>query len=218
MGAEVPASGRVSLVVTVKAYPNISKRHGEVVCVAGIRTDTTPSRWCRLWPIEFRDLPFSQRFVKYQQVTLRVTEANDLRPETLRPMPDTLALGSVLSTKNAWAARRQLIEPLLVESMCEIARRQALDGTSLGVFRPADVDRLTFERDASDWNEAQLAAMGQGSLFAPVKTELKRIPYKFRYRYRCLSTGCPGHEQAIIDWEIGQAWLGWTKYTEAERL
>jgi hypothetical protein len=30
----------ISLLVTVKGYPAISKRYGEAVCVAGIRTDT----------------------------------------------------------------------------------------------------------------------------------------------------------------------------------
>src|SRR5713226_2623428 len=33
-------SDRISLLVTVKAYPAISQKYGEVVCVAGIRTDT----------------------------------------------------------------------------------------------------------------------------------------------------------------------------------
>src|SRR5437879_1598199 len=53
----------ISLVVTVKAYPAISQKHGEAVCVAGIRTDSAP-RWVRLWPVYFRDLPFSERFQK----------------------------------------------------------------------------------------------------------------------------------------------------------
>jgi hypothetical protein len=218
MGAEVPPSGWIKLVVTVKAYPSISKKHGEAICVAGIRTDTPRPRWCRLWPIAFRDLPFSQRFQKYQEITLKVLAASDPRPETLRPQPDTLKLGKVLPTKRGWAARRRLVEPLLAESMCEIARRQQTDSTSLGVFRPAEVERLTIRPDTTKWDEAQLAAMGQVSLFAPVKNELKRVPYKFQYRYRCSDRSCPGHEQTIIDWELGQAWLGWTRYDETERL
>ncbi len=56
----------IELIVTVKAYPNISQRYGEVVCVAGIRTDVEPNRWVRLFPIQFRDLEFSKRFKKYQ--------------------------------------------------------------------------------------------------------------------------------------------------------
>jgi len=186
--------------------------------VAGIRTDTPDLRWCRLWPIAFRDLPFSQRFQKYQEITLKVIPANDPRPETLRPQPDTLKLGKILSTANGWSARRRLVEPLLVESMCEIARRQQADGTSLGVFRPAEVDRLKIVPDDTNWNDAQQAAMGQISLFAPSKSKLKRLPYRFQYHYRCSDRSCPGHEQSIIDWELGQAWLGWEKYDEAERL
>ena len=55
---------RVRLMVTVKAYPNISQRHGEVVCVAGIRTDQAQPAWVRLWPVQFRDLAFADRFEK----------------------------------------------------------------------------------------------------------------------------------------------------------
>jgi hypothetical protein len=31
---------RISLLVNFKAYPAVSEKYGEVVCVAGIRTDT----------------------------------------------------------------------------------------------------------------------------------------------------------------------------------
>jgi len=61
----------MELVVTVKASPAVSRTLDEVVCVAGVRTDVEPHRWVRLYPIAFRDLEFSRRFRKYQQISLR---------------------------------------------------------------------------------------------------------------------------------------------------
>src|SRR5438105_950468 len=110
------AHGRtsISLVVTVKAYPAISQKHGEAVCVAGVRTDSDP-RWIRLWPVYFRDLPFSQRFQKYQEIHLDVERSSDTRPESSRPLPDTLVVGKTIGSANAWSSRRRLIKPLVVE-------------------------------------------------------------------------------------------------------
>ena len=217
----VGAKGRrvqISLVVTVKAYPAISRKHGEAVCVAGIRTDTAGPRWVRLWPIEFRDLPFSQRFQKYQEITLSVEPSNDTRPESFRPVPDTLVLGKTLGTERGWALRKPLIEPLVVESMCEVIQRQQQERTSLAVFRPGAIDDFLIEQNAPEWDPKQQAVIAQPSLFLPDKRELRKIPYRFKYRYRCPKASCPGHEQSIIDWELAQAFLGWSQYPEAERL
>jgi len=33
---------------------------------------------------------------------------------------------------------------------------------------------------------------------------LEKIPCNFKYTYICSASGCKGHTQIIIDWEIGQ--------------
>jgi hypothetical protein len=207
----------ISLVVTVKAYPAISQKHGEAVCVAGIRTDSEP-RWVRLWPVYFRDLPFSQRFQKYQEIHLDVQRSSDTRPESVRPLTDTLVTGKTIGAANAWARRRRLVEPLVVESMCEVSERQQRDKTSLGIFRPGEVQDLIIESDAADWDPKHRAVIAQPSLFAPQKKGLTKVPYRFKFRYRCTTAGCGGHEQSIVDWEIAQAFLGWTQFPVDERL
>jgi hypothetical protein len=209
---------RISLLVTVKAYPAISQRHGEVVCVAGVRTDTPKPQWVRLWPVRFRDLPFSQRFVKYQDVSLDVEASSDTRPESFRPMTDSLVAGKVVGTEKGWAKRRALIEPLVMESMCGVLEQQRRDRTSLAVFRPADVQAFLIVPDEKDWAAKKQAVIAQPSLFAPDKKELRKIPYTFKYRYRCSHRSCPGHEQSIIDWELAQAFISWANYSENERL
>ncbi|MBN1394199.1 MAG: hypothetical protein JW959_04190 [Pirellulales bacterium] len=44
--------------------------------------------------------------------------------------------------------------------------------------------------------------MDQMILFDPVKTKLEKIPFVFKYRYRCEEKSCRGHEQSVIDWEL----------------
>lgn len=208
------------MIVTVKGYPTPSRRHGETVCVAGIKVAPMQQpEWIRLWPVTYRDLDYDMRFKKYQRITLKASRGSDSRPESWRPNLDSLVLHEELSTKNAWASRRQYVDPLEAESMCEIYRRQEVDGTSLGAFRPADVD-LEVTHEGSEWSPEQAAQLDQPSLFFPNKDVLEKIPYRFRYTYRCSDRQCGGHAQTIIDWELAQAYRSWsTRYgTEAELI
>jgi hypothetical protein len=210
---------QISLVVTVKAYPAVSRKYREAVCVAGIRTDTPEPEWVRLFPVTFRDLPFTQRFKKYQEITLEASRhETDKRPESFRPNLDSLQVGGWLDSKRGWSKRRPLVDPLEVESMCELLRRQRAHGTSLGVLRPAEVIDFEIEPDADEWDRDKQAALAQPSLLFPEKQELVKIPYRFRYRYRCSDPTCPTHRQSIIDWELAQSYRAWTRYGEPERL
>ena len=131
-------SERISLLVTVKAYPAVSTKYGEAVCIAGVRTDLERPEWVRLFPVEYRELPWQNRFKKYQQISLDAQRhGTDQRPESYRPDMSTLQCGDFLDTKDRWERRRSIVEPLAVESMCDVIRRQQLDRTSLGMFRPA---------------------------------------------------------------------------------
>jgi hypothetical protein len=209
----------ISVLITIKAYPAISQRYGEVVCVAGIRTDTPTPEWCRLFPVPFRDLPFQQRFKKYQVIRLEAERhGTDTRPESYRPNIDSIEVGESLPPGGTWANRRPYVEPLIVESMCEVLRRQRSDGMSLAVFRPGVVEDFTIEADAADWHPNKLDVIRQPSLLFPTKAGLEKIPYSFRYRYRCDESGCNGHHQSIIDWELAEAFRTWAKYHETERL
>jgi hypothetical protein len=169
-------------------------------------------------PSPYRDLAFQDRFRKYQIISLDVERpSTDQRPESYRPNVDSLELGEWLDSKKGWAKRRPLVEPLEISSMCELARRQQLDGTSLGAFRPAEVADFTIEEDERDWDPAKQAVLAQPSLLFPEKAGLVKIPYRFRYRYRCSDGKCGGHHQSVIDWELAEAFRRWP-YPEQERL
>lgn len=210
-------AGRISLLVTVKAYPAISAKYGEVVCVAGVRTDTERPEWARLYSVAYRDLPFAQRFKKYQHISLEATShGSDTRPESYRPKLDTLEVGEFVTTKRWWGERWPFIEPLLVESMCEALSRQKSDGTSLAAFRPGEILDLLVDDEEDEWAPEKAGVAAQPSLFFPGKQGLEKIPHRFRYVYRCSTSGCRGHTQSMIDWELAQAYREWrVKYGES---
>lgn len=194
----------IEMVVTVKAYPTISTRYGETVCVAGVRTDTPEPEWVRLYPVAYRDLDSSRRFAKYQRITLDVVDSSDPRPESVKPVLDSFRLGDKIDRSDGGRERRQLVEPLMVGSMCELRELQRSERRSLGVFRPAGVDDLTIDPEPEGWRPDRQAVADQASLFFPGKTGLEKIPYRFAFVYHCDDASCSGHEQTIIDWEIAQ--------------
>lgn len=206
---------KVEVLIAVKAYPNPSKTLGEAACIAGVSRD---SKWTRLYPIPFRDLDDQQQFKKYQWVEVKYDETkkkNDPRPETIRPITDSIkVISEPLSTDNGWAARKDVVMPLLRPSMCEIQQAQAKDSTSLGFFRPKEVTDVEAEAEETpDWTEAQLAKLGQRDmLLTREKRPLEKIPYAFHYRFRC--DGCrtkEPHRMKIIDWELAELWRGYRR-------
>jgi hypothetical protein len=198
----------------VKAYPALSKTYGEVSCVAGVEMTTDGPRWIRLYPVPFRDLDQSQQFAKYQIVRLETApHRGDRRPETRRPNRDSIeVIGKQIGVDHGWRDRRRFVEPLMVESMCEVLRRQKTDGTSLAVFRPKQVLDIVIERaDVSEEKRAIAKAWAaQPSLLDGLAgeershqlREIEFLPWTFKYRYSCSDPGCNGHTQSIIDWEI----------------
>ncbi len=208
-------SETIRLVVTVKAYPTASVKYGEAVCVAGIRTDTDRPQWVRLYPVDFRDLPFDRQFKKWSEIEVAVSPSSDTRPESVRPDTTTIRILRELSTANAWAERWPIVEPLLVESMCAAREAQRDDGTSLAAFRPQQVDDVVVEAEPDDWTPQQLASLNQLSLFAQDRRTLEKVPWRWKYTYSC-GGSCNGHEQTIIDWEIAQAWRSWKRQYGSE--
>lgn len=198
---------RLRMLVTVKAYPAITRRHGEAVCVAGIDVDAP--RWIRLFPVPFRDMPSDRRFKKFDILELAASKASDPRPESHQPNVDTLnVVGHIASSRPD--ERRRLVDPLLRPSMCAIRREQQATGASLAVFRPGTPPELVIEEDRSPWQPNKQMIVNQPSMLMPGKQGLEKLPFRFIYRYRCAAErGCRGHEQSIVDWEIASAFRRW---------
>ena len=209
---------RIKVLITVKAYPTLSERYKETVCVAGVRMDHGQPAHVRLFPVPFRDLDAAKQFKKYDVVEVDVTpHAGDNRPESLRPRLDTLEVVDHIGSNDGWRLRSEWVAPLIVPSLCEIKRRQAENGTSLGVFRPAQVTGFKLER--SQDRSAGLEAMAsQINMFDPERKKLEDLPYKFMYSFSCDDEECRGHNMGLIDWEVGAAYLSWRRRYTADEL
>src|SRR5436190_606536 len=125
----------IEVVVSVMAYPAISMRHGEVVCVAGFRSDLLwQPDWVRLFPFRVRDVPSQVRVRKWDVVRLRARKAaSDQRPESLTPDMDSIRVVGHLGTKHNWEARRALVDPHRGHTFREVLDLHEATGLSLSV-------------------------------------------------------------------------------------
>jgi hypothetical protein len=71
--------------------------------------------------------------------------------------------------------------------MCEVVEREQRDQTSLAIIRAGTVHDLVIEAEPKGWDPEKEAVINQPSLFAPDKTTLKPVPYKFKYRLPALA-------------------------------
>lgn len=196
------------ILILVKAYPTPSRKYVESSCTAGV---TRSGEWVRLHPLPYRMLTSDRQFRKYQWISARIRKSSDPRPESHVIDRDSIkVLPESLSTRNNWAQRRAFVEPLRRRSMEAIWRERDERDTSLAFFRPKIVERLIVEEASPQWTETQLAALRQQSFFDPDRLPiLQKVPYDFKYRFRCDDPDCRGHEQKIVDWEIYQSYRSW---------
>lgn len=206
---------------TVKAYPAMSSKYGESVCVAGIRLDSEVPEWVRLFPVRFRALPPEKQFTKYRVISLRVQRGTtDRRPESWKPDLDSMNLGAKLGTDNGRWTRRWELTRSLAESTtsCELyagAKAHGQDAPSLGLVRPTDVSGLDVEENPA-YREAGPERVDM-DLFGNETEVLEATPFLVHYKYRCASPRCSGHRQSIVDWESGAlARRNLRKYSVAE--
>lgn len=201
---------RAQVLVTVKATPQPSASYGDTSCVAGVRIDGDEPSWIRLYPIAFRWLNGESQFAKYDVIELEVRRRDaDTRKESYSPAQDSWHKINHLRPGNS---RHQVIGRLPVTTTCELMSAASADpaATSLGLVYPTDVDRLEFEPHPK-WTPEQLAKMHdrilkESTALIPmsgsIPSVLKEPAFKVRYRYRCESTGCRGHQGRILDWEL----------------
>lgn len=206
---------RLKVLPVVKAYPVIDQvSQTEAVCVAGVSMDA-PRQWIRLFPLDFRGLEYAQRFKKYEVIELDASKSSkDSRPESYTPVLDSITLGETIGTDNGtWRRRLPFFDAIEDESMCEIQRRQKTERKSLGVFRPREVRDLKVTAAAEGFAESQRALLNQASLFGDragdaTRAALEPLPVKAKFSYRCSDSACPGHNQSLIDWELGALYRG----------
>jgi len=197
----------LKVLITVKTHPIPSSKYDELVCTAGV---TEAGDFVRLYPINFRDLSYSQQYKKYQwlEVDAKKHTGRDSRKESYRPQCDSIRLiGEPLSTENNWAERSRYALAKCSQSMEELYAKQNADRTSLGIFKPKEVRDFIWVPSDVDWKPSFKAALNQQRLWETRKASKeppRKVPWKFQYKFACDDPRCKGTHQIMIeDWEIG---------------
>jgi len=179
---------RLRVLITVKTYPIPSQKYDELVCTAGV---TSEGEFVRLYPINFRDLPFSQQYVKYQwiEVDAERHSGRDTRKESWQPACETLVLGECVPPRRGnWDERARFVLPLLSRFMEELGDKQKADRTSLGLIRPRQVTDLEIAAETPNWPARFTSALKQARLWETrhvTKEPPAKVPWKFHYRFVC---------------------------------
>ena len=201
------AKQKLRVLITVKTYPIPSSRYDELVCTAGV---TETGDFVRLYPINFRDLPFSKQYRKYQWIEIMASkhEGRDVRKESYRPDSDSIQIFGepIKSNPGNWNKRARYALAKRARSMEELIDRQQADRTSLGVFKPKVVKDLVVSPDDLDWKSSFKAALRQARLWETRTVSMeppRKVPFKFHYRFECDDGRCNGHKMMIEDWEVG---------------
>lgn len=204
-----------TVLITVKAYPNPSKKYGETSCCAGIDMDTL--QWIRLYPIPFRDLEQSQKFKKYNIIKVKCYKSTDKRIESYKVDSESIEILDHLNAYKKWARRRKILIPTASCSFCDITKNVS-QNKSLGMFKPCDIS--FFWKKAILKNvEKRKASYAQLSLFDKRKQEIEQIPFDFYYKFKCDNfSSCPGHNLLIIDWELKESYRKWRHLYKSEKL
>ena len=201
------------VLISVKTYPTLSQKYGELVCTAGFREDGS---WIRIYPIPFRQI--ESKYRKWQWIELDlVPHQSDARKESFRPVDvDDIILGDFIDTKlkGAWEERKRFALRKVYSNMEELIK-EAKDrkvGTSLAVFKPTEIIDFKWKPCEREWDEEKVKALyakfQMKSLFEEDEEEVKKyfklvdkVPYEFSYVFKSED----GKERTLMieDWEVG---------------
>lgn len=196
-------------IIVVKAAPQLSSRHGETVCTAGI---TRGGQWVRLFPIAFRTLEEAQQFKRWDVVSYSwQLPRDDRRGESRRVQHRSLTVVASFPKDQRFG----LITPMVKESL----EHESTAGRSLAFIRPA-IRKFMIEKKHSDEiaqeREKFDTAAKQTDLFLAPILPYQPCPYRFRYEYDSKDGRRTGTCQ---DWETEATFFYWRKqHSEAEAL
>ena len=213
------------ILIAVKTYPTLSEKYDELVCTAGFREDGS---WIRIYPVPFRKLDYSNRYQKWQWITIDVTRnTKDFRKESFRPtnIEDEIEMGELVSTRNNWAERKSYVLKHVYYNMSELIEeaKDPQKGTSLAVFKPKEIIDFVWEPCEREWDKKKLDAVianqAQQSLFDEDATReifkiAKKVPYEFSYVF----TSEDGKKRKLMveDWELGMLYWNCLKKSNGD--
>jgi len=168
------------------------------VCCAGITEDG--SQLLRLYPIRYRRLNPSQRFNRYDLVSLETYRpTSDHRPESVRVVESSITLVSQRTLPRR--ERFKIWLPFVADSIEALQTDNRERGRSLGIIRP-DPESVQFTwksaTASSEEERENLRFSRQAMLFEEELTSLQK-DFTFFYTF---TTGNKQHRCQILDWEV----------------
>ena len=223
-GSAMPSNNRRRFLILVKTYPVPSASNFEIVCTAGMDTET--NRLARLFPLPFRTMDEARHFKKWDWVEANVTPGRDGRPDSFRVDATTIRVVGHEAAGANWSRRMRLVEHLIAPSYETLAKQQEENGTSLGLIKPAEYDLVFEDVPNATWSADELdklaGATGAVDLFGTrtrPRNLLEKMPVRISYKYKCKSSACRGHTQFFEDWEVCEAYRSWrARYPNEEVL
>ncbi len=209
------------VLLTVKAYPEKSKKYGACVCTAGI-TDT--GEFIRLYPIPFESFRGGKKIPKYSWVTVQCEKASEYldRKESFKVLYESLRVVSTISTgpNRTWSERNGLVLPHVSPSLEELELKSTKDNVSLGLINPRELTDMTIDtKHDVETSESEILKEIQITLDGESRTDLESIEYNFRYHFLCQNPECKGHNIMCEDWEMIESWRKWkTRYPDRKTL
>ena len=175
------------ILVTVKAYPEKSRKHGQVVCTAGITDD---GDWIRLYPMPFSTFLGPGKIQRYdwieaecEKVTdekLKRKESYRVRDGSVNILDRSLSLGK-LKGKTPWEKRNALVLPKIAPSLEHLEEQYGKDKTSLGLIKPREVIEFFTREELQQPPEPKEFQRSLDNQIIPI---VDAIPHIFAYKFR----------------------------------
>lgn len=220
---------REKILILAKTYPNPSSKYIETTCIAGIN-DQGEMR--RLYPVSFRFLEKNVQFKKWQWIGVDVAKATrDHRPESFKVIDrDSIEALEFLKPNNGWFQRKIWWEKIPQANLLNLENTEGLrcdipnevishisNGKTLFLIDNIELEDLEIiEQKEKDWTQEELRKLREGcdqlDMFSKpetlydIRSPLKKLPYKFYYKYNIYANGKKFSLRSMItDWEAGAA-------------
>lgn len=179
------------IVVLVRATPEESRKHGYLVCVAGINEK---GEFRRVYPFEFSYGEKLIGFKKKDRIEVVLTEPdNDQRRESRKQ----------ISYKNLHSPVEDEELRNILQSKVSSIEKLKEENASLGVVKPELLD-VKIEINSTEIYDRQQYFNLMGDYLVE-KREKVKMPVELRYHFRCKNDPtCKGHQIILLDWELNE--------------
>lgn len=208
------------ILIWAKTYPELSKKHIETVCTAGMLESGKP---VRLYPIPYRYLTDAdEQFKLYQWITADLLKnPDDSRPESYKIDLESLQVGETIpTTHDEWGKRSEWMfrdTDWQFDSVDALQEAQKNKRTSIGVVAPREItkvevvdrpeeDARSFEQKFEDLKKAVEAERAQIQMFGDaIPPEMKKLEFlksRVVVSWLCKAKNCTGHNMQVLDWGL----------------